>query len=88
MEDNIGSKNPKAEVIPANNIARNNKGANILPIGPMILKIIGKTMNTSPVPSVTKLDIAIPECNDIYPSIENTPNAVNISNNELEANVK
>ena len=42
VEDNIGSKNPKAEVIPANKIARKNNGANTLPIGPMILKIIGQ----------------------------------------------
>ena len=61
VEDSIGSKNPNAEVIPANKIAKNNNGAKILPIGPMILKIIGKTTNTSPVPSVTNLVIAIPE---------------------------
>ena len=61
VEDSIGSKNPNADVIPANKIARKSKGANILPIGPIILKIIGKTMNTSPVPSVTSLVIAIPE---------------------------
>ena len=51
VDDNIGSKNPNAEVIPANRIAKNSNGAKILPIGPMILKIIGKTMNTRPVPS-------------------------------------
>ena len=48
----IGSKKPSADVIPAKSIARKSNGAIILPIGPMILKIIGKTMNIRPVPSV------------------------------------
>ena len=39
VEDSIGSKNPKAEVIPANRIAKNNNGARILPIGYAILKL-------------------------------------------------
>ena len=48
----IGSRKPSAEVIPAKSIARNSRGARILPIGPIILNIIGKTMNMRPVPSV------------------------------------
>ena len=52
VEFNIGSKKPKAEVMPANNMARNSNGAKTLPIGPIMLKIIGKTMNINPVPSV------------------------------------
>ena len=52
VELNIGSKNPSAEVIPANRIARNNSGASTLPIGPIMLKIIGNTTKISPVPSV------------------------------------
>ena len=47
-----GKKNPSADVTPANSIARNSRGAKILPIGPIILKIIGKTINIKPVPSV------------------------------------
>ena len=85
VEDNIGSKNPKAEVIPANKIARKNKGAKTLPTGPMILKIIGNTTNTRLVPSETRLPIAIPECKDMNPRMENTPNAVKISKNEFAA---
>ena len=52
VEFNIGSKNPSADVIPANRIAKNNNGAKTRPIGPIILKIIGKTTKIKPVPSV------------------------------------
>ena len=72
-------------MIPANKIARKNNGANTLPIGPMILKIIGNTTNTRLVPSETKWLIAVPECNDMNPRMENTPNAVKISKNEFAA---
>ena len=85
VEESIGSNNAKAEVIPAKKIARKNKGANTLAIGPMILNINGNTSNTSPVPSVTRLLNLIPECKDMNPRIENTPNAVKISNNEFAA---
>ena len=83
VEDSIGSNNPKAEVIPAKNMAKKNKGAINLATGPITLKTIGNTSNTRPVPSVTRLLNLIPECKDIYPRTENTPNAVNISNKEF-----
>ena len=70
---------------PANRIAKNRSGANTRPTGPMILKIIGKTMNTSPVPSVISSTIGTPFVSDMKPRIENTPNAVHISKVEFEA---
>ena len=42
-------------------------------------------MKINPVPSVIKLCIGIPEFRDMNPKIENTPNAVNISNAEFDA---
>ena len=84
-EDKVGSNIANAEVIPAKNIARKNKGASTLAIGPMTLKIIGNTSNTNPVPPVARLLNLIPEWRDMNPRIENTPNAVNISKNEFAA---
>ena len=57
----IGSNTATAEVIPANNIAINNNGAIMWPIGPITLKILGKTTNTSPVPSLTNSTRGVPE---------------------------
>ena len=75
-------------MIPAKKIAKKNKGAKTLAIGPITLKINGNTSNTSPVPSATKLLNLIPEWRDMNPRMENTPNAVNISNNEFAATTK
>ena len=43
IEPIIGSKNANAELIPANNTAKKNRGAKIRPRIPIILKIIGNT---------------------------------------------
>ena len=85
MELIIGSNKPKAEVIPANNIAKNNNGAKRRPIEPITLKIVGNTMNINPVPSEIKSAIWVPLAWDIYPRMENTPNAVQISKMEFDA---
>ena len=80
-----GSKNPRAEVIPANNIARKNRGPNILPAIPIVLNIVGNTINTRPVPCLIRLSIGTPDVTDMKPSMEKTPNAVNISKPEFES---
>ena len=82
-EESIGSKNPKADVIPANNMAKNNNGAKIRPERPIMLNIIGNTININPVPSVISWIIGVPALCDMNPKIENTPNDVKISNKEF-----
>lgn len=88
VELNIGSNNPSAEVIPANRMDKKSNGANIWPIKPMTLKILGKTMNINPVPSVISCIIGVPLVNDIYPKIAYTPNAVHTSKAELDNTTK
>ncbi len=70
VEFTIGSNSPNADVIPANRIAKNNNGANIRPIVPMILKIIGNTINISPVPSVINCTIGVPVVYDLNPILK------------------
>ena len=53
IEAIIGSKNANAELIPANNTAKKNKGAKIRPAMPIKLNIFGNTTNINPVPSLT-----------------------------------
>jgi len=84
----IGSKNAKAELIPAKNTARKNNGPKTCPIGPIMLKIFGNTTNINPVPSLTNCIIGVPEVADMYPRIENTPKAVKISKLEFDATTK
>jgi len=88
VEFTICSNSPNADVIPANRIAKNNNGANIRPIVPMILKIIGNTINISPVPSVINCTIGVPVVYDMNPNIEKTPKAVQTSNAEFEATTR
>ena len=83
IELTIGSNIATAEVIPANSIAKNSNGASICPIMPIILKIIGKTTNIRPVPSLTNWTIGVPVENDMNPKIENIPKAVKTSNEEF-----
>lgn len=83
-EFNNGSKNPSAEVNPANKIAKKNNNPSMRPGMPITLKIVGNTINTNPVPCWIKLSIGTPDVTDMNPKIENTPNAVNISNPEFE----
>lgn len=84
VEFTIGSNSPNADVIPANRIAKNNNGANIRPIALMILKIIGNTINISPVPSVISCTIGVPVVYDMNPNIEKTPKAVQTSKADLK----
>ena len=49
----IDSKNANAELIPANNTAKKNKGARTRPRVPIKLNIFGNTTNINPVPSLT-----------------------------------
>ncbi len=56
-----GSSSAIEEVIPANSIDMKSIGASTCPIGPMVSKILGSTINTSPVPSLTSWAIGVPE---------------------------
>ena len=78
-DESKGSNSAKEEVKPANNIDRNNNGAIICPIKPIVLNICGNMININPVPSLINSFIGTEEVNDIYPSIENTPKAMKIS---------
>ena len=79
MEDNNGSNNANEEVNPANRIDTNNNGAIILPIGPITSKTSGRTINIRLVPSLINSVIGIEFVTDMYPKMENIPNATKIS---------
>ncbi len=88
IEPIIGSKNAKAELIPAKSTAKKNNGAKMCPMTPIKLNIFGNTTNISPVPSLTNCTRGVPDVADIYPRIEKTPNAVKISKLEFDKTTK
>ena len=78
-----GSRIDIIVVIPAKNTHKKNNGPIIYEKVPILLKTVGKAINIRPVPSVTTFSTGTCSVNDINPSIENTPIAVNNSKLQL-----
>ena len=73
------TKRELEDVNPANRIDTNSNGAIILPIGPITSKTSGRTINIRLVPSLINSVIGIEFVTDMYPKMENIPNATKIS---------
>ena len=79
IDESNGSNKANEDVNPANNIDKNNNGAKTSPTGSITLKICGKTTNIKLGPLVINSLIGTDDIKDMYPRIEKTPKATQIS---------